>query len=267
MLGIRRKIVFILIFLLTLLTIFYIKVNTKENINKLDPVDNIEKVEENIDSNYLVENSEHFEIYYTIDDKIYAKHILKILEKNYDKIINDLKPSQLPIIKVRLYPTQKDFFQSIQEYNRKDWVVGITWGKDEIRMLSPNNKETSHSYNEIVKTAIHEFTHIVCIHLNSYASQQRWLWEGIALYEAGQTRNLEKLRINNNNLPSLFELNTNIDYLYNLSYSLIEYIVNNWGMEKVRELIVENGDIEKVLHISKEEFERDWHNYLIKIMK
>lgn len=67
----------------------------------------------------------------------------------------------------------------------------------------------------------------------------------------------------NGKYPTLAVINSydNV-YEYNLGYVIVEYIVKKWGMPEVVNLIRENGDIQKVLNITTEEFEQGCYKYI-----
>lgn len=205
----------------------------------------------------LIKSTEHFKIHYTKDDESCIDKIAEKLEESYERIVHDLDAENVPIITVRIYPNLKEFHESITAFvrNPQDWMVGISPSSDLIQMVSPVNPGPRHNYDSIMQVAVHEFTHCVTYSIsessNSYVT---WLWESMALYEAGQSRNFYR-----DNLPTIAEMNDseNTD-IYSCGYSIADYIIEKWGMEGIRKLVKNNGDIEKALGISTEEFEKGW---------
>ena len=59
----------------------------------------------------------------------------------------------------------------------------------------------------------------------------------------------------------LKELSTS-NQIYNVGYTLIEYIVAKWGKGKLPELVRSYVDIEGVLDISAAQFEEGWVEYV-----
>lgn len=209
----------------------------------------------------IVKNTKHFEIHYTKSDEACIDRVSKKLEENYERIVNDLNAENVPMITVSIYPNLEKFHESIAAYvrNPQDWVVGISTSSSNIQMVSPNNPGPSHNYNSIMQVAVHEFTHCVTYAIvKSQSSSPNWLWDSIALYEAGQSRNF-----NRNKLPTIAKLKEKGNtYIYTFGYSLADYIISRWGIEEMRELVKSNGDIEKTLGISTEEFEKGWREYV-----
>jgi hypothetical protein len=117
--------------------------------------------------------------------------------------------------------------------------------------------------------AVHEFTHGVTLNIEPrVANNPRWLWEGVALYEAGQFVNPRRLSyIVNRHPPTLAELNANWQtntQVYDLGYLLIEYIVEKWGRQHVVDLIKTFGNIPSVLGVSVSEFEVGWYEFVMR---
>jgi hypothetical protein len=94
----------------------------------------------------------------------------------------------------------------------------------------------------------------------------RWLYEGIALYESAMFVDPGNLPyILSGDFPTLAELNSNWQTntrIYDVGYVLIEFIVESWGMETVRYLILNGGNIPSTLGISVDSFEQQWFNFI-----
>jgi hypothetical protein len=86
--------------------------------------------------------------------------------------------------------------------------------------------------------------------LNEYP---QWFWEALCDYEAGV---VNKLSVNygmSKNLR-LKDLN-NSNQIYNVGYTIIDYIVERWGKDKLPVLITSYVDIETILGVSESDFE------------
>lgn len=87
-----------------------------------------------------------------------------------------------------------------------------------------------------------------------------WLSESIAQYESSGF-----YKPYNNKYPTISEMNENgsiSPVVYTYGYALIEYIVNKWGMDGVRKLLKNNGDIQETFGISEQELQAGWHEFL-----
>jgi hypothetical protein len=92
-----------------------------------------------------------------------------------------------------------------------------------------------------------------------------WLWEGIATYEADQFQDIKQLSsMRSGQYPRFLSVRSTTEQpeIYALSYTAIEYIVHTWGMERVRELIIDKGDIGKVLGLTEDQFYENWYDFV-----
>lgn len=133
------------------------------------------------------------------------------------------------------------------------------------------------------KTALHEFTH--CVQLNILIQQARrdnpaennqtfnkafekrfgndypqWFWEALSIYQAKEV-NTFSVQYAMRKKPTLSYLN-NSNQIYNLGYTLCEYIVEKWGKDKLPELITSYVDLKKVLNVTEAEFEKGWIEFV-----
>ncbi len=119
-------------------------------------------------------------------------------------------------------------------------------------MVSPNNAGPEGWMLPILRP--HEFTH--CVHLNiDYSpNNPRWLWEGVAQYEAGWFFDPNELEIiRKKEFPRFADLNNGTEYM--LGFVLIEAIKDIWGFDAVIRLIKDQGDVQKVLKTNEHQFE------------
>lgn len=137
--------------------------------------------------------------------------------------------------------------------------------------------------NDPAKTAIHEFTHCIQLNILIKSAQRKlihedngnfnkvfeekftneypqWFWEALSDYEAGIVNKLSvKYAMRKN--PTLKYLN-NSNQNYNVGYTIIEYIVEKWGKDKIPCSITSYVDIENILGVSESEFEKGWVDFV-----
>ncbi|MBP1927191.1 hypothetical protein J2Z76_003064 [Sedimentibacter acidaminivorans] len=115
---------------------------------------------------------------------------------------------------------------------------------------------------DLKRLLVHEFTHIVTMALTEGKTQIDWLWEGTAKYLA-QDRDFSESdykEMIEKGLPEFYMLNNESRYIY--GYSMVEYIIETYGREKLIELLVKQGDIDDVLNITVDEFKDGWKGFL-----
>lgn len=223
--------------------------------------------------------SEHFTISYSGIYKNDAEKISQQLENNFARVRADLKDLEHETIKVFIYGSQQKFNQAT---GLKGNVNGTSRGPNEFHFLW-TNWFNSVFPDDPLKTAVHEFTH--CVQLNILidkaketiitqdrrtfekefdkkfgAEYPRWLWESISIFEAKEVNSLSVKYAKSKNL-TLTELN-NSNQIYNIGYTIIEYVTSKWGKDVLPKLIASFGDIEKTLKVTPEEFEKGWIAFL-----
>ncbi len=223
--------------------------------------------------------SEHFMISYSGIYKSEAEKLSKHLEGNYAEIRTNLKDVEHDLIKVFVYGSQFKFNAAT---GLKENTKGTSRGPNEFHFVW-TNWFNSIFPDDPLKTALHEFTH--CVQLNILidkaketiitqdrltfekefdkkfkAEYPRWLWESISIFEAKEVNTLSVKYAKSKNL-TLENLNQG-NQIYNIGYTIIEYLTQKWGKDILPKLIASFGNIEKTLNIKPEEFEKGWKAFL-----
>ena len=234
-------------------TIFLISSNAQGSMQARKISLEIEDYSEAMDSLLnLRKRTKHFEFHYSNADSDFVDSVAMNLEGRYNKILADFGLKSLPLTRAKIYPDLKSFHLAINSPGAPPQVLATAFGKNEFRMASPSawGDETG----TMIQNIIHEFTH--CVHLNiDYSpNNPKWLWEGVAMYEAGWFLNPGELeQIRNRNFPALKDLNNGMEYM--LGYVIIEAIKDKWGFNAVINLIKHQGNTQQVLGIPQNEFE------------
>jgi len=178
--------------------------------------------------------SEHFSICSSEDRKEVVLKIIPKLEEKYSLAASHLNKELTDLVEVKVYSNLDEFHKAIGWPSAPDWVRGRAKGG--LIEVVLEDYETS---NRAIELIIHETTHIITQSMNSsWKYIPPILWEGIATYEAGQVNlknNLHTLK----EIPSikeLFKLRQNKS-LYSLAYSFVEFLIQNFGYEKIIELL------------------------------
>jgi len=202
-----------------------------------------------------------------------ASSIISHLEENYLSVMSNLGVTELPTVTVHLWTNYENLY--VAQYERTgqrfEGSSGLPWWDavdgPEILIVYDERYEGRRQHTIGL---LHEFAHIVTIEVNpSIPNNPRWLWESVALYQAGDRRDLSRLEyIVTGDYPTIAELDVGYNQasetrdIYQVGYSIAEYIVENWGQEGLNSLLQTNGDTLNSLGISSSEFESGWYAFV-----
>lgn len=197
--------------------------------------------------------------------------ISSVLEGNYARMSRDFNTIPPKNIEVNIYAARWRYIKATGH-----WLAsGNVEGTSELHLV-----ENSWGKSQISRVAVHEFCHAVVLKMLldqeaqpldrnkfdvRFSKYPVWLWEALSLYEAGQFRNPRNFSfLNSGSYPELDELNdrTKGQKIYEVGYTIIEYILHHYGRTKLILLIKSDGNVSKVLQVSKEDFSRDWYEYI-----
>lgn len=226
--------------------------------------------------------TDHFLISYHGIYESEAQEIREELEANYERIRTELNDPEHDIIRVFIHPNQ-------QKFNKATGLIhssanGTSRGPLEFHFIWTNWFNSIFPDNP-KQTAVHEFTH--CVQLNILieeaiqaldyedeasfnaafekkfsADYPQWFWEAICTYEARELNNISvKYGMRGN--PTLQEMSSS-NQIYNVGYTIIEFLVGKWGRDKLPEFIRSYCNFEKILGVSEDEFEQGWREYVNK---
>jgi hypothetical protein len=185
------------------------------------------------------------------------------LNDNYSRVLNDLEVSSMNKVSVKIWNNETNFLDDMEQAigQRYQGASGWVYSSTDIRILYQG------SYTSQI--VIHEFCHAVSLVVNnSIGNNPRWLWEAVAIYEAGEFVNPTTISyLVSGNFPTLAELNSDFNTggnkIYSVGYLLSEFIITIWDKSRFVNLIKANGNIEETLGISTQQFEADWKSFVI----
>ena len=217
-------------------------------------------------------NTPHFNIVYS--SVIHADRvngIAQALEDNYARISNNFKTIPSSQMEVHVYAPRWRYIQATGHWTASGSIEGIS----KLHFM-----EQPWGDSDVEKVAVHEFTHTVVLKLLLENEKQPldvknfearfskfpvWLWEAVSVYEAGQFRDPQRLSIfSNSSYPFLNELNdrSKNQSIYDVGYTITEYILHQYGKDKLIELIKKYGDLPAVLKVSDKEFTEGWYDFV-----
>jgi len=210
--------------------------------------------------------SEHFILYCSINDNESKKFLNELpvsFEKNSIRIANDLKFPAKDKITVYIWPTLGEFHIAMGQPDAPGWFTG-TIGNNKIYTVSPVGLNGLSIENVI----LHEYTHVVILTINT-GVVPRWLSEGLASYEG---KEMDIYAINEKSgvgIPTLLDLSDWAkDFVgmngYQFSYSVVDFIVKEYGYEKLSQFIRKPSEYQRIFDIDSKGFEAKWNEFLKK---
>ncbi|MFS0728147.1 RNA polymerase sigma factor [Paenibacillus sp. 1P07SE] len=199
--------------------------------------------------------------------------IMDELKANIDRITANYKPLG-NTIRIEIYPDLPTFHQQTSDVERPDWYVAkLDDDGSRIRMVSPLNPGPRHSYQSVIQAVVSLFATAIAIRMNhdQVHTLPLWLKGGIGHYEsryygdsyAGHLRSA----LQKGSIPALTTLDGDWQdfverngHLY--ACSVVEFIVETYGYDKLRALILRPDAYNDIFECSLAEFETQWKNYL-----
>lgn len=162
-------------------------------------------------------------------------------------------------VDVRVWQDEAAWYATLTSYfGQRLPAGGYVTGPTELRVLATGAVGTN---------VTHELAHAISLRLQSdFANNPRWLWEAVALYENGELvdpRTLAYMRQGQPpSLPALNAAVTSSRQIYEVGYTLAEFVVARRGQEGLRQLVRQHGDTEAVLQLSPAAFEQAWYAFV-----
>ncbi|TMU56613.1 hypothetical protein [Flagellimonas algicola] len=226
----------------------------------------------NIPENRKEFKTTHFNFHYSSGiDSLSVVGLSKALEVSYSRVSSNLRTTPAERIEVNIYAQRWRYFQATGHWGASGSIEGIA----KLHFM-----ENAWLDTEISKIAVHEFVHAVVLKLlidrepkpldskrfdEKFLTFPVWLWEGLSVYEAEQFYEPKTLAyFDNGNFPQISELNNRSagQKIYTCGYTLIEYIFETYGRDKLIELVASYGDLKKTLNLTEEQFSSNWYEFI-----
>jgi hypothetical protein len=171
----------------------------------------------------------------------------------------DLQVGATGTFTVRLWQDPGAWYAEIERFfGRRLQAEGYVTGPSELRVLAGS---------QVARHATHELAHCVSLHLNArLANNPRWLWESVALWENGELvdpRTLDYMVAGRP--PTLAQLNADFAdgrQIYQVGYTIGEFVVARGGRDLLVRLVQSNGDTTSVLGLAAPAFEAAWYDFV-----
>lgn len=235
-----------------------------------------------VDETPHIARADHFTLdYYGLDTGT-VQRLLRHMENNRARILHDLHVDSMPTVHILMH-TDSSFSARWGSIIARSGVAfqvqGLSNGVDEVHVYGP---WAIRHVDALPPVVLHEFAHAATLqfalqhgdssHLVAPGTpptaahvNDRWLSEAIALYEAGQSTDVNWVRrMRDGEYPTLSELSDPTNSLiYGVGYRLIEYVRLKWGPDGVSRLIRAHGDPQKALGVSASAFEDGWYDWIV----
>jgi len=201
----------------------------------------------------------HFRLYTDSAPEAVLQEVAGRLEAALLRFQADLGVGATRPFTVRVWQDQAAWLAEVERhFGRRIDTTGYVAGPDELRVLA---------VAQVARNATHELAHCVSLYVNpACANNPRWLWESVALWENGELVDPRTLGyMAGGRPPTLDDLNTDVTagrQVYEVGYTIGEFVVARGGRETLVRLIQANGDTVAVLELSTRAFEEAWYAFV-----
>ncbi|CDU06971.1 Hypothetical protein VCR14J2_410362 [Vibrio coralliirubri] len=169
----------------------------------------------------------------------------------------------IPVITVRVWQSQKAYLDEQERSIGQRYAFSTGY-------IEPKSNEIRLLYfgGEIQRTALHEFVHLLTLQINpNFANNPRWLWEAVAIYKSEgywfhmNNRSAIKGRFDGL-VQDLYNKPNSSSAVYELGYTVGEFIERSWGEGAFVDLIKSNGDPSQLTDQPIESLFYDWEKFV-----
>ncbi|CAK1887180.1 Peptidase MA-like domain-containing protein [Vibrio crassostreae] len=169
----------------------------------------------------------------------------------------------IPIITVRVWQSQKAYLDEQERSIGQRYAFSTGY-------IEPKSNEIRLLYfgGEIQRTVLHEFVHLLTLQINpNFANNPRWLWEAVAIYKSEDywfhmnNRSAIKGRFDGL-VQDLYNKPNSSSAVYELGYTVGEFIERSWGEGAFVDLIKSNGDPSQLTDQPIESLFYDWEKFV-----
>lgn len=188
------------------------------------------------------------------------------LQNSRRQLLEDFKLDGMPEVLVRIWDSETTFLAEQEKAIGKRFPGSFGYvlprkgaASSEMRLLNKNQN--------IADTALHEYVHLITLEINpKFANNPRYLWEAIAIYKSEDSwkyaEQPDMIRSRFEALAQLLFTKGDTGAVYELGYTIGQYIAETWGEEAFIELIESNGDFSGLTDKPIDEIFQDWKEFV-----
>jgi hypothetical protein len=208
----------------------------------------------------------------------WAKSLLEAAQKALERLEQDMGIEFQGPVNIYIYASRGDMREAIpsrsQTFDEATVTLGMVLSEDTVVVLGTDP--------DLDKTIAHELSHLVvgkAVESPLSSPLPRWLDEGLAMYAEGElpAKNALALEeaLREGKLISVRSLSgyvgepEKVDLFYAEAYSLVEFLLKEYGKEKMREFLAEFAKgspqeeaLSKIYGLTIDELDAKWRNYL-----
>ncbi|MNW44057.1 hypothetical protein D3C74_212740 [compost metagenome] len=219
------------------------------------------------DELYLIQETIHGKFYSPSQDDDVQQVIQELAlnyESNYERLTTMFQFSPSKKTRVHVYTDREQFYKIIGRqtegtYDAKDNIIKV--------FTPPQIRFVPSLHSEYTDQLVHEFIHAIIQQIHPAVGSVKWLDEGTAFYAALQLEDALNQKHHFREIPTLEQLNSPTffdDYgssAYFYSGLMIQFIVDEYGLESLNEIIREPLALETILDTTMDQLYLYWKAY------
>lgn len=239
------------------------------------------------EKDWIIEKHTGYNFFYTSTDKQNKTEYVTMVENGMRSVQKFFDSPYSKQFDIYIHPNrhsldstwQKDW--KMPDFKSECWMVasGVATKLDMISPSAWDKEACEHTYAETKKTqqlVTHELIHVFHGQQNvspdfSNADRIDWFVEGLATYASGQCDSLRiseiRKAISSNTIPNGLDNFWTGKLKYGLSGSVVMFIDNKYGRDKLTELLLLNkkADLLSTLKTTESELINEWKEYIQKL--
>ncbi|MFO1370789.1 MAG: hypothetical protein U1F46_17550 [Marinagarivorans sp.] len=188
------------------------------------------------------------------------------LQNHRRQLLEDFKLDDMPKVVVRIWDGETTFLTEQEKAIGKQFPGSLGYvlprkgkARGELGLLQKNPN--------IADTALHEFVHLITLEINpKFSNNPHYLWEAIAIYKSENSwkyaQRPDMIRNRFDVLAQSLFTNGDTGAVYELGYTIGQYIEETWGKEAFIALIKSNGNFAGLTNKPVEEIFQSWKQFV-----